>query len=42
MPLNPPVKAPTRKQQIEAGLARHTEVIIFAVGVVLGAVLGGR
>lgn len=42
MPLNPPAKAPTKLQTIEAGLGRHTEVVIFALGVILGAVLGSR
>lgn len=43
MPLNPATtKEPTRLRTIEAGLGRHSEVVIFALGVILGAVLGGR
>lgn len=42
MPMNPPAKPIGKAQKIEAGFARHTEVVLFALGVVLGAVLGSR
>ena len=40
MPVNPPAKV-TRAQIVARVLVPHIEVVIFALGVVLGAILTG-
>jgi len=40
MPVNPPAKV-TRAQVVARAVAPHIEVVIFVLGVVLGAILTG-
>lgn len=39
MSMNPPKPAPTTAQRIQKEVVHHREVIIFAAGIILGAIV---